>query len=89
MIQYDDLPDVEPRSVGALPLLNRFLERLKLKEAIDAHVERDKREKIEPSITLLLLLRNVLLSRRSTRSPNGQSLSILACWGYRRTRPSI
>jgi transposase len=63
MIQYDDLPDVEARSIGALPLLNRFLERLKLKEAIATYVPRDKREKIEPSLTLLLLLRNVLLSR--------------------------
>jgi transposase len=63
MIQYDDLPDVEARSIGALPLLNRFIDNLKLKETIAEYVPGDKREKINPELTLLLLLRNVLLSR--------------------------
>jgi transposase len=63
MIQYHDLPDVEARIVGALPLLNRFIKKLKLKETIAEHVPGDKREKIEPALTLILLLINVLLSR--------------------------
>lgn len=58
------LPDVEPVSIGTLPLLNRFIERLRLKEVIAKHIPRDKRDKIDPALTLLLLLCNVLTSRR-------------------------
>ena len=64
VVKDTDLPDVEPLSIGALPLLNRFIERLRLQETIAKHVPADKREKIEPALTLLVLLRNLLISRR-------------------------
>lgn len=64
MVQNTALPEVEPVTVGTLPLLNRFIERLRLKEVIDKHVPCDKRDKIAPVLTLMLLLCNVLISRR-------------------------
>jgi len=51
-------------NVGALPLLNHFIERLQLEEILTRHVPaRDKRQKLEPAIVLLILLRNILASR--------------------------
>jgi transposase len=64
VIKNTPLPEVEPVSIGALPLLNRFIERLRLRQTIAKHVPADKRDKIEPAVTLLLLLRNLLISRR-------------------------
>jgi transposase len=63
-IQNNALPDVDARNIGALPLVNLVIERLKLKETIAAYVPRDKREKIEPAVTLLILLRNTLIARK-------------------------
>lgn len=51
-------------SVGALPLLNQFLSRLKLHEFLRAYVESDsRRTKVDCATGLLVLVRNVLLSR--------------------------
>lgn len=50
--------------VGAVPLLNVFFERLRLKELIEKHVPAlDKRQKVVPAICLLVLIRNLLISR--------------------------
>lgn len=50
--------------IGAMPLINRFIERLRLKSIIEKHVPIwDKRQKIQPAVCLLVLLRNILTSR--------------------------
>jgi transposase len=50
--------------IGAMPLINRFIERLRLPELIDKHVPIwDKRQKLQPAVCLLVLLRNILTSR--------------------------
>jgi transposase len=50
--------------IGAMPLINRFIERLRLPELIDRHVPIwDKRQKLKPAVCLLVLLRNILTSR--------------------------
>jgi transposase len=50
--------------IGAMPLINRFIERLKLGELIEKHVPIwDKRQKLKPAVCLLVLLRNLLTSR--------------------------
>lgn len=55
----------QARYIGAMPLLNRFIERLKLEEILSKHVPaRDKRQKLEPAVGLLILLRNILASRK-------------------------
>jgi hypothetical protein len=55
----------QARYIGAMPLLNRFIERLKLQEILAEHVPvRDDRQKIEPAVCLLILLRNILASRK-------------------------
>jgi transposase len=55
----------QARYIGAMPLLNRFIERLRLQEILAKHVPpRDKRQKLDPAIGLLILLRNILASRR-------------------------
>lgn len=51
-------------SVGALPIVNRILERMKLDEWLDAYLPRpDRRSKITPAAGLSVLLRNILLCR--------------------------
>ena len=50
--------------VGALPIINRLLERMRLQEILHAHLPRaDRRCRIAPSIGISLLLKNVLLAR--------------------------
>lgn len=51
-------------SVGALPILNRILERMKLEEFLQKHLEPDgSRTRIPTSRVLLILVRNLLISR--------------------------
>jgi transposase len=50
--------------VGALPIVNRLLERLRLEEFLRSYLPRaDRRCRIAPVVGVLLLLKNVLLSR--------------------------
>jgi transposase len=54
----------QARYIGAMPLLNWIIERLKLEEILEKYVPaHDKRQKLEPAIGLLILLRNILVSR--------------------------
>ena len=51
-------------TVGALPMLNRFLDRMRLEEFLRAALPKeDRRTKLSPVKGLLLLVRNVLISR--------------------------
>ena len=51
-------------TIGALPLVNQLLERIRLEESLGQYLPRDGRRMAVPtSRDLLLLLRNVLLSR--------------------------
>jgi transposase len=52
-------------TIGALPIINRILERMQLRELLGKHLPReDQRTKISTPIALLLLLRNMLMSRQ-------------------------
>jgi transposase len=63
-------PDAESlqlvsKAVGPLPLLNRFLERLKIEHFFGELVPAgDRRQKLVPAVGLGVLLRNILLARR-------------------------
>lgn len=50
-------------SVGALPILNRILERMRLQDFLARYLPKDKRSKVDTPRVLLLLLRNLLVSR--------------------------
>lgn len=51
-------------AVGALPMINRLLHRMRLEEFLrDALPEEDGRTKLSPAKALLVLLRNLLVSR--------------------------
>jgi transposase len=50
--------------VGALPIIDRLLDRMRLEEFLRSYLPRaDRRCRIAPSIGVMLLLKNVLLSR--------------------------
>jgi transposase len=50
--------------VGALPIIDRLLERMRFEESLRSYLPRaDRRCRIAPSIGVMLLLKNVLLSR--------------------------
>jgi len=50
--------------IGALPIINHFLRRLQLEEWLDEHLPpEDKRVKVPAAKALLVLLRNLLISR--------------------------
>ena len=51
-------------TVGALPILNQFLRRIRLEEFLRAHLPpEDRRTKLSAAKALLVLLRNLLVSR--------------------------
>ncbi len=51
-------------SVGALPILNRLLKRMRLQEFLGRHLPpEDNRTKVDTPRVVLLLLRNLLVSR--------------------------
>lgn len=51
-------------TVGALPVLNHFIRRLRLEDLLQSHLPKeDRRQKVPPAKVLLVLLRNVLMSR--------------------------
>jgi transposase len=53
------------KRIGALPLANRFIERLHLRELLEKYVPgSDARQKLTPAVALGVLLRNILIARR-------------------------
>jgi transposase len=55
---------LQSATVGALPILNKFLRRMRLEEFLrDALPPEDRRTKLSPTKALLVLLRNLLISR--------------------------
>lgn len=55
---------LESRSVGALPVVNHFLNRIGLEELLERYLPAgDRRCRLAPSRAIGLLLRNILLGR--------------------------
>src|SRR3970282_1776018 len=55
---------LESRTLGALPVVNHFLDRLQLEALLSRYVShRNRRLRLPPATALALLLRNVLLGR--------------------------
>src|SRR5207244_1053264 len=55
---------LDSRRIGALPLLHRFPSRLRIEDSLRKHLPREDRRSRVPSATaLLLLVRNLLVSR--------------------------
>ena len=53
------------RTVGALPIVNRFLKRMQLQKILDGYLPSDdKRIKLAPSRGITLLLRNLMVARK-------------------------
>ena len=54
---------LEQRRIGALPIVNAFLERLGLQSLFDGYVPADPRACLAPSASLLVLLRSLVVER--------------------------
>jgi hypothetical protein len=54
---------LEERRIGALPIVNAFMERLGLKGLLDEYVVGDPRARLAPSASLLVLLRSLVVER--------------------------
>ncbi len=55
--------ELKTKRVGGLPLVNRFLERLRVSAIFEKHVRSDSRTQVENSRLLGVLLRNLILAR--------------------------
>jgi transposase len=55
--------ELETKSVGGLPLVNHFLERLRLQSLLEKHVPSEARAKISGARILGVLVRNLVLAR--------------------------
>jgi transposase len=57
-------PALHSYQIGAAPLINKFFQRMRLRECFEQHVPcEDKRAKVVTADALLILVRNLLLSR--------------------------
>jgi transposase len=54
---------LDSKTVGALPIINHFLERLAIGEVFDRFVPSHKRQKLPHRDTLMILIRNLLIER--------------------------
>ncbi len=75
------------RRVGALPILDRFLERLRIREFLRKHLPREDRRSRVPTSTatatataLLLLVRNLLVSREPLYGLGDWAARHDTCW---------
>jgi len=78
---HDELPFTDARSkdltlssytIGALPLINRIFDRIRLEDIIEGYLKpKGRRPKIPYSKVLLLLLRNLLAAREPCRKKLG------------------
>ena len=60
----NSVPELESFALGALPVVNPFLRRLRLAEILSAYLPSgDSRQKLAPSRAILVLLRNLMVSR--------------------------
>jgi transposase len=60
----ESVPKLESFTLGALPVVNPFLRRLKLEGILSPYLPPgDRRQKLAPSRALMVLLRNLLVSR--------------------------
>jgi hypothetical protein len=74
MVAVDDL-DVHRQMIGALPVVNRFLDRLGLDELLVAHLPGDARHTVAPARVIGVVVRNLVLAR--------EPLYALAGWADR------
>jgi transposase len=52
------------RTIGALPIINRFIERCRLREILQRHLPaEDRRNRVPTATAILLMVRNILISR--------------------------
>jgi transposase len=54
---------LEERRIGALPIVNPFMERLGLKDLLDSYVVGDPRASLPPSASLLVLVQSLVIER--------------------------
>ena len=68
--------------LGLLPILNRLLTRLRLEPILRDYLPpEDRRSRIAPAQGLVILLKNLLLSREPSRAcPSGPLAAILQRW---------
>jgi len=56
--------DLDSKQVGVLPIVNRFLQRLRFEQMLENYLPlADRRVKIKPAQTLGVLLRNIIIAR--------------------------
>lgn len=54
---------LEDRRIGALPIVNAFMERLGLKDLLDKEIAANPRASLAPSASFLLLVRRLVVER--------------------------
>ena len=63
--QHPESLQLVSKAIGPLPLLNRFLERLKIEHFFAELVPAgDRRQRLAPAVGLGVLLRNILIARQ-------------------------
>ncbi|MGA2480336.1 MAG: IS1634 family transposase [Spirochaetia bacterium] len=55
---------LESKTVGPLPIINQFIDRMGLSEILEAHLPSRASQKLPPSQAILLFVRNILIERQ-------------------------
>jgi transposase len=61
---HADRLGLDSKTVGPLPIINQFIDRLRLSEILGAHLPSRASQKLPPSQAILLFVRNILIERQ-------------------------
>ena len=54
---------LDSKAISALPIINRFIERIELKELLSQHIPSKENQKLSHADSILLFVRNILIER--------------------------
>lgn len=62
-MKNDDL-ELDSKAIGALPIINKFIQRIGLREILSQYLPSNKNQKLSHADAILLFVRNILLERQ-------------------------
>ena len=54
---------LDSKAISALPIINKFIQRIELKELLSKHIPSKENQKISHADAILLFVRNILIER--------------------------
>ena len=90
MKQEGDNLNLDSKAISALPIINKFIERIKLKKLLLSYVPSNQNQKLSYADAILIFARNILLAREPLYKLSEWVANFDACLvGLKDTDPKI